>query len=100
MSRLPIRVRLTLVFAVVMALVLAALGAFLYVRLGASLDERIADDLESRGAVLASAVLAGDAAGLEPSLLRSEDGVVQVLEPDGSSLFPSGDQLLTTGAAR
>ena len=43
-SRLPIRIRLTLVFALVMAVVLAALGAFLYVRLGASLDERIADN--------------------------------------------------------
>jgi len=94
-SRLPIRVRLTLVFAVVMALVLAALGAFLFVRLGASLDERIADELESRSRALASAVSAGEAANLDPSLLRSEDGVVQVLGPDGSSLFPSGDPILT-----
>ena len=41
MSRLPIRVRLTLVFAVVMTVVLAALGAFLYLRLGSTLDERV-----------------------------------------------------------
>jgi hypothetical protein len=51
-SRLPIRIRLTLVFAGVMAVVLAALGAFLYVRLGDSLDDRISDDLNARSAAL------------------------------------------------
>ena len=37
MSALPIRVRLTLAFAVVMAVVLALIGAFLYHRVGATL---------------------------------------------------------------
>jgi signal transduction histidine kinase len=37
MSRLPIRVRLTLAFAVVMAIVLAAMGSFVYVRVGNAL---------------------------------------------------------------
>jgi two-component system, OmpR family, sensor kinase len=37
MSRLPIRIRLTLPFAVAMALVLAALGAFVYVRVSSTL---------------------------------------------------------------
>ena len=41
MSRLPIRVRLTLAFALAMAVVLAATGAFLYMRLQSSLDEAI-----------------------------------------------------------
>ena len=45
MSRLPIRVRLTLPFALAMALVLAAIGAFVYVRVGATLltnvDQRL-----------------------------------------------------------
>ena len=86
--------RLTLVFALVMAVVLAALGAFLYVRLGSSLDERIADELESRSAALATLVRTGEAAGVEPSLLRSEEGVVQVIRPDGTSVFPSGDPVL------
>jgi heavy metal sensor kinase len=95
MSRLPIRLRLTLVFAVVMAVVLAGLGVFLYVRLQDSLDERIADELESRSAALADAVRTGTASGLEPSLFRSEEGVAQVIGPDGASLFPSGDPVLT-----
>jgi two-component system OmpR family sensor kinase len=37
MSRLPIRVRLTLPFAIAMAAVLAATGAFVYVRVGSAL---------------------------------------------------------------
>jgi heavy metal sensor kinase len=37
MSRLPIRIRLTLPFAVAMTLVLAALGAFIYVQLSSTL---------------------------------------------------------------
>lgn len=95
MSRLPIRLRLTLVFAVVMAVVLAGLGVFLYVRLEHSLNERIADELEGRSAVLADAVRTGTASGLEPSVFRSEEGLAQVIGPDGAGLFPSGDPILT-----
>jgi two-component system, OmpR family, sensor kinase len=84
MNRLPIRIRLTLVFAVVMAVVLAALGAFLYFRLGASLDERIADNLESRSAGLAAIVRATGVSDVEPSLLAGEDGIAQVIGSDGS----------------
>lgn len=48
MSRIPIRLRVTLVFAAVMAIVLAATGLFLYLRLESSLNNSIDDDLESR----------------------------------------------------
>ena len=48
MSRLPIRVRLTLAFAVAMAVVLAATGALVYLGLRSALDEAINDTLESR----------------------------------------------------
>ena len=37
MNRLPIRIRLTLPFALAMAVVLAALGAFVYFRVGSTL---------------------------------------------------------------
>jgi two-component system OmpR family sensor kinase len=98
-SRLPIRARLTLVFAVVMAVVLAALGAFLYVRLGSSLDERIADNLESRSAALATVVVTSGVSDVDPSLLAGEDGVAQVIGPDGEIELatPAGEglQLLT-----
>ena len=42
MSRLPIRVRLTLAFGAATALVLAAAAAFVYVQLRADLDEALA----------------------------------------------------------
>ena len=48
MSGLPIRVRLTLAFALAMAVVLAATGAFVYVRLQSSLDEGIEEALDAR----------------------------------------------------
>ena len=71
MSRVPIRLRLTLAFALAMAVVLAAMGAFLYFRLGSSLDETIDENLQARAAELAPVVannpsaLAGGAAGDE-----------------------------------
>jgi len=51
MSRLPVRIRVTLAFAGVMALVLAATGLFVYLRLGAELDATIDRGLHSRAAV-------------------------------------------------
>ena len=62
MSRLPIRLRLSLVFALTMAVVLAAVGTVLYVSVRDALDEQIAenhpanrvDALGERDEVLAS----------------------------------------------
>ena len=90
MNRLPIRLRLTLVFALVMAVVFAATGALLYFRLGATLDERINDGLDSRTAALATALRGtpGDA-GVDPALIAGEDGVAQVIGPDGSLVVAS-----------
>jgi signal transduction histidine kinase len=77
-SRLPIRVRLTLAFAAVMAVVLVLVGVFLYVRLGDTLDDRIADDLDNRTIALA--------ATLDPSnaIVSGDEGVAQVLAADGT----------------
>ena len=83
-TRVPIRLRLTLVFAGVMAVVLVALGAFLYVRLGSSLDERIGDELESRSVALASVVRASGVSGIDPALLAGEEGAAQVIGLDGA----------------
>ena len=41
MSRLPIRVRMSLAFAAAMALLLSALGAFLFLQVRSSLDEQV-----------------------------------------------------------
>jgi signal transduction histidine kinase len=52
-SRLPIRVRLTLAFAAATALVLAAAAAFVYAQLRADLDESVDSALETRVSAVA-----------------------------------------------
>jgi two-component system OmpR family sensor kinase len=88
-SRLPIRIRLTLVFAGVMAVVLAALGVFLYVRLGDSLDDRISDDLAARSSAVARLLRTG-ATDVDPSLLAGEEGLVRVVGTGGTVLVSAG----------
>ena len=83
MSRLPIRLRLALAFALVMAIVFAAVGALLYIRLGDTLDDRIADGLDTRSTALAM-TLDASAAGV-----AGEEGVAQVLAEDGSVVSAS-----------
>ncbi len=85
MSRIPIRLRLTLVFTLVMALVLAGFGAFVYLRLKSSLDEQLDERLMLRADALASLVRSGTAPSdsLGPV---GEDEFAQVLGPDGTLL--------------
>jgi heavy metal sensor kinase len=95
-SRLPIRIRLALAFALVMALVFGAVGAVLYVRLGDTLDERIADTLEARTTALAATF------DVTSPVVSGEEGLAQVLEADGSLVAGSGgaaadSALLTAG---
>ena len=54
MRRIPIRVRVTLVFAAVMAVVLVAVGLFLYLRLDAQLSESVDTALRSRATEVAA----------------------------------------------
>jgi two-component system, OmpR family, sensor kinase len=79
MSRIPIRLRLTLAFALAMAVVLAATGAFLYFRLEASLDEAIDQGLQTRAAELGPFVAEGRF-GPAPS---DDERFEQVLDSDG-----------------
>jgi heavy metal sensor kinase len=91
MSRLPIRMRLALVFTLVMALVLSAVGAFLYLRLGASLDEQIDENLRGRADTVAALVRdrGEDLVGADPGLIATEDGFTQILGLDGSVVLAS-----------
>jgi signal transduction histidine kinase len=59
MSRLPIRVRLTLAFAVAMAIVLAAMGAFVYVRVGGALESSVDQTLRAQAPEIAARLRAG-----------------------------------------
>ena len=80
MSRLPIRVRLTVAFALAMAIVLAAIGAFLYVRLGSSLDEAIDEGLQARSAEVARQIRSDEqvTAGGDP-----DERFVQIIDAQG-----------------
>lgn len=84
MSRLPIRLRLTVAFALAMALVLAATGAFLYVRLQSSLDEAIDETLEQRALEVDARVARGES--LESLPVAVDEGFAQVFGPDGRLL--------------
>ena len=75
MSRLPIRVRLTIVFAIATLLVLAGAGAFVYARLKADLDEGVTESLQRRAAAVAEG--ARDIGDPEDTFARVESGASQ-----------------------
>jgi heavy metal sensor kinase len=85
--RLPIRARLTLVSAALMAVVLATAGILLYVRLRADLVSTVDAGLRSRADVLLSSLEGAVSAG--GSLLEPEDAFAQVLGPEGDILVSS-----------
>ncbi len=98
MSRLPIRVRVTLAFAAVMAVVLGGVGLFLYLRLEAQLDESLDTALRSRATEVAA--LARDeggrlsGAGNDP-LVEQDESFAELVEADGE-LIDATPQLRET----
>jgi two-component system OmpR family sensor kinase len=78
--RVPIRWRLSLAFALVMAVVLSALGAFLYVRLESSLIDGLDETLELRTAQIQSSNELGTA---------GDEGIAQLYDPIGRLLESS-----------
>lgn len=94
LARLPVRLRLTIAFTVVMAAVLAGTGLFLYLRLGAALDDTIDQSLRERSGAATALVRAGDSFG------GREDGLVQVLDANGSVVAgaPGLERPLLSGA--
>lgn len=88
MSRLPIRVRLTLAFAVVMTVVLAAAGAFLHVRMSSALAQQIDESLVARAATLSRVVRErGDVRSED--LSAGDEEFAEVVERDGSLVASS-----------
>ena len=84
MSRVPIRLRLTLAFAAATAIVLLAAGAFVYVELRADLDESVASTLEARAEAVARSGAAAGVAG-DP-----EESFAQLQAPGGRVLDAAG----------
>lgn len=101
MTRLPIRLRLSLVFALTMAVVLAAVGVFLYANLRSALTEQIEDSLEVRLDELAALVqrdaVAGDLPGDEDRFaqVRDRNGTVVAASPGFESGPPENSRVLT-----
>jgi signal transduction histidine kinase len=95
LGRVPIRIRLTLAFAVVMAIVLGATGAFVYLRQRSDLDSAIDRNLSSKAGDVAALVRSDDQAlrqsGSSPLTERGET-FAQVVTPAGR-VFDSTPQL-------
>jgi len=100
LASIPIRLRLALGFAVVMAIVLAAVGTFVYLRTGSDHDEQISRELGARMAGVVAIVRDdGDDLGdpaQDPLGRVDAAGLVQVLGPDRRVADATDDAYLTT----
>jgi signal transduction histidine kinase len=86
-ARVPIRVRLTVAFALATAVVLAAAGSFLEARLQRSLDASINQSLTAQAAAVAALAKQSDS-GLRQggAPVAAADAIAQVLTPGGGVL--------------
>jgi two-component system, OmpR family, sensor kinase len=89
-SRLPIRIRLTLAFTAVMTVVLIAVGAFAYARVSADLGSALDQSLRARADDLATtAAHPGGTAGDGQRLVSKDESLAQVIGPGGSVTYSS-----------
>ena len=104
MSRLPIRIRLTLAFTIVIAVVLASTGLFLYLRLSSGLNRALDQGLRTRAADVAALIRQSDSGLREGRSARSDSGFAQVIGPTGrvvdSTPGPATHLLLTAPLLR
>ncbi len=91
MTRVPIRLRLTLAFAIAMAILLAALGYFVYARFESELSDQIDQSLRTHGDDIASLLSQRDLSG-SGKLLGREESFAQVLTP-GGAIYATTPQL-------
>jgi two-component system OmpR family sensor kinase len=92
MRRLPIKLRLALAFAGIMAIVLAATGLFLYLRLEADLNESIDQGLRSRADQISALIRQPGSRLGEPGgsrLSEREERFAQVLDANGTMVDAS-----------
>lgn len=87
MSRLPIRIRLALVFAMAMAIVLAGAMWFAYSRVASDLSRALDQDLRGRAQDLSALVAReGSVATTSGSLIENGESFAEVLAADGRVL--------------
>lgn len=80
MSRLPIRIRLSLAFAAAMAVLLGALGLFLYLQVRSSLDEQLNAGLRAQAEAVSLTTVR------HPGLADEDKAIAQVIGRDGTVL--------------
>ncbi len=108
MSRLPIRVRITLAFVVVMAVVLSAMAALVYLRVGSALLTSVDQTLNAQ--VREAAARKGDERSLVDPDVVGGATVAQLLDPAGRPtrsspttlsplLGPADARLVASGAS-
>jgi signal transduction histidine kinase len=84
--RIPIRLRLTVVFAIAMAILLVALGTFVYLRVSSDLLASVDAGLRSRAQVILDAASSLDAQSVvtaEGKLIDPDEAFAQVLDASG-----------------
>ena len=90
--RLPLRLRLTLVFSFGMAIVLLVLGTYGYLRVGADLQDSVDAGLRSRAQVLvdaASSDQAPEVVAANGKLIDPDEAFAQVLDANGQIIEAS-----------
>ena len=99
--RLPLRVRLTIIFAIAMSVVLVSGGLVLYQHLAASLNDTLDQTLHARTADITTLLKQADSTTPEGALPNSSDqsgnGFVQILDAQGGIVDQSRD---ITGSRR
>ena len=93
-GRVPVRLRLTLAFAVTMAVVLAVTGGFVYVRFRSELDRTIDLNLGTQAAAVAPSIAGSEAelaSAVSTPLFRGHESFVQVLDASGHVLAATLD---------
>ena len=84
MKRLPIRLRLTLVFSLAMALVLAGAGWFAYARVSTDLSRALDQQLRGRVQDLSALIRRGGSLGItDGRLVEQGESFAQLLTRDG-----------------
>jgi two-component system OmpR family sensor kinase len=91
MSRLPIRWKLTVAFALGLVVVLTAVGVFLHAQLSANVDAAIERDLRMRADQLRELVIQSPIATLPTSSgdLEPDETIAQILDPGGGVVAAS-----------